>query len=92
VLVESALTGESVPVERLAGDRIASGVVNAGSPFDLRAVAPAAESTYAAIVRLVAEAEASRAPFVRLADRYSVWFLPLTVAVAALRAALLVVF
>lgn len=84
VLDESALTGESVPAERLEGDRIASGVVNAGSPFDLRAVASAEQSTYAAIVRLVAEAEASRAPFVRLADRYSVWFLPFTVAVAAL--------
>lgn len=83
VLDESALTGESVPAERLEGDRIASGVVNAGSPFDLRAVASAEASTYAAIVRLVAAAEASRAPFVRLADRYSVWFLPFTLAVAA---------
>jgi heavy metal translocating P-type ATPase len=82
VLDESALTGESVPVERLAGDRVRSGAVNAGGPFDLRAVATAEESTYAAIVRLVREAEASRAPFVRLADRYSLVFLPLTLAVA----------
>jgi heavy metal translocating P-type ATPase len=81
-LDESALTGESTPVERRPGDRIASGGVNAGGPFDLRAVTTAAESTYAAIVRLVREAEASRAPFVRLADRYSLVFLALTLAIS----------
>ncbi|HEY4591375.1 MAG TPA: heavy metal translocating P-type ATPase [Thermoanaerobaculia bacterium] len=84
VLDESALTGESTPVERRSGDRIASGGVNAGGPFDLRALATAEGSTYAAIVRLVREAEASRAPFVRLADRYSLVFLPLTLALAGL--------
>ena len=84
VLDESALTGESVPVERRPGDRVPSGGVNAGGPFDLTAVATADASTYAAIVRLVREAEASRAPFVRLADRYSVVFLPLTLLVAGL--------
>ncbi|HEY4563040.1 MAG TPA: HAD-IC family P-type ATPase, partial [Thermoanaerobaculia bacterium] len=84
VLDESALTGESTPVERRPGDRIASGGVNAGGPFDLRALATAEGSTYAAIVRLVREAEASRAPFVRLADRYSLIFLPLTLAIAGL--------
>ncbi len=84
VLDESALTGESVPVERRPGDRVPSGGVNAGGPFDLTAVATADASTYAAIVRLVREAEASRAPFVRLADRYSVVFLPLSLLVAGL--------
>ncbi len=84
VLDESALTGESTPVERRPGDRVPSGGVNAGGPFDLKAVAAAADSTYAAIVRLVREAEASRAPFVRLADRYSVVFLPFTLLVAGL--------
>ena len=82
VLDESALTGESLPVEHAAGDRVSSGAVNGGGPFDLRAVATAQESTYAAIVRLVQEAEASRAPFVRLADRYSLIFLPITLGVA----------
>ena len=81
-LDESALTGESTPVERRPGDRIASGGVNAGGTFDLRAVATAEESTYATIVRLVQEAEASRAPFVRLADRYSLVFLALTLAIS----------
>ena len=84
VLDESALTGESIPVELRTGDRVPSGAVNAGGPFDLRAVATAADSTYAAIVRLVQEAEASRAPFVRLADRYSLLFLPVTLVVAGL--------
>jgi len=84
VLDEAALTGESTPVERRPGDRVASGGVNAGGPFDLRAVATAADSTYAGIVRLVKQAEASRAPFVRLADRYSLVFLPLTLLAAGL--------
>jgi heavy metal translocating P-type ATPase len=75
VLDESALTGESLPVERGEGDAIRSGVVNAGNAFDLRATTSAADSTYAGIVRLVAEAEASSAPFVRLADRYAGLFL-----------------
>jgi len=84
VLDESALTGEPLPVERRTGERARSGAVNAGGPFDLRAVATAEESTYAAIVRLVREAEGSRAPFVRLADRYSLIFLPVTLLVAGL--------
>ena len=53
VFDESALTGESRPAERPDGDQIRSGAVNAGAAFDLRAVATAAESTYAGIVRLV---------------------------------------
>ena len=84
VLDESALTGESRPAERLQGDRVRSGVVNAGAPFDMRALTTAEESTYAGIVRLVREAQVSKAPFVRLADRYALWFLPLTLGVAAL--------
>jgi heavy metal translocating P-type ATPase len=88
VLDESALTGEARPAERTRGDSVRSGVVNAGGPFDLRASDTAAESTYAGIVRLVSEAESSQAPFVRMADRYALWFLPLTLAVAALAWAL----
>ena len=80
VLDESTLTGESLPVERSAGDPIRSGVVNASAPFDLRATAPASESTYAGVIRLVTEAESSQAPFVRLADRYALWFLLLSLA------------
>ena len=83
VLDESALTGESLPVDRAEGERTRSGVVNAGPPFDLRALSTAETSTYAGIVRLVREAQASKAPFVRLADRYALWFLPLTLVAAA---------
>jgi heavy metal translocating P-type ATPase len=83
VLDESALTGEARPVERIRGDQVRSGVLNAGGPFDLRASDTAAASTYAGIVRLVSEAENSQAPFVAAADRYAMWFLPLTLAVAA---------
>ena len=84
VLDESAITGESRPAERQAGDQVRSGAVNAGSPFDIHAIATAEASTYAGIVRLVREAEASKARFVRLADRYALVFLPLTLAVSAL--------
>lgn len=80
VLDESALSGEALPVERKCGERVRSGVVNAGGPFDLRAAANAADSTYSGIVRLVGEAEATQVPFVRLADRYALGFLALTLA------------
>jgi cation transport ATPase len=83
VLDESALTGEPLPVTRATGDVVRSGVVNAGSPFDLRATTSAAESTYAGIVRLVSEAEASSAPFVRLAERYAGVLLAVALAIAA---------
>ena len=84
VLDESALTGEAHPVERAPGERVRSGVVNAGPPFELRVTVPAAESTYAGIVRLVEAAQASKAPFVRLADRYALVFVPLALSLAGL--------
>jgi heavy metal translocating P-type ATPase len=83
VLDESALTGESLLVERAPAEAVRSGVVNAGPAFALRATATAAQSTYAGIVRLAEQASAQRAPLVRLADRYAAWFLPATLAVAA---------
>lgn len=84
MLDESALTGESRPVERYAGEQVRSGAINGSeSPLNIRAIATAAESTYAGIIRLVEQAQASKAPLVRLADRYSMLFLPLTLAVAA---------
>ncbi|MFP5287344.1 MAG: heavy metal translocating P-type ATPase, partial [Thermoanaerobaculia bacterium] len=88
VLDESALTGESRPVERSVGELARSGTVNGGAPFRMRAVATSAESTYAGIVRLVREAEASKAPFVRMADRYALVFLPLTLTMAGIAWAL----
>ncbi len=88
VLDESALTGEALPVQHGRGDALRSGTVNAAGPFDLRATTSAADSTYAGIVRLVSEAENTQAPFVRLADRYAMWFLPLSLAVAGVAWAL----
>lgn len=84
LLDTSALTGESLPVQRSAGEDVRSGVVNAGAPFDLVATALAEDSTYAGVVRLVRQAQASSAPFVRTADRFAVAFVPLTLLLAGL--------
>jgi heavy metal translocating P-type ATPase len=82
VVDESALTGESLPVAHARGAVVRSGVANAGDAFELRATRLASESAYANLVRLVRAAETQRAPFVRLADRYAAFFLPLTLAIA----------
>lgn len=83
-LDESALTGESLPVRRRAGEPVLSGVVNAGAPFDMSASRPAAQSAYAGIVRMIESARGSRAPFVRMADRYALALIPLTLLIAGL--------
>ena len=79
----SALTGESRPQQVESGGEGLSGATSLGAPFDLVATRPAAESTYASIVRLVESAQASKAPMVRLADRYAIWFLLATVVLAS---------
>jgi heavy metal translocating P-type ATPase len=66
------------------GAPVRSGTTNAGAAMDVRATRPASESAYEAIVRLVREADAQRAPFVRMADRYAAFFLPATLALAAI--------
>ena len=81
-LDESALTGEPLPRERLAGEDVRSGVVNAGPPLEFVATAVAAQSTYAGVVRMVEEAQASSAPFVRVADRFALLFVPFTLLVS----------
>jgi len=82
VLDQSALTGESIPVQHIAGAAIMSGATNAGDAFDLVASRRAAESTYAGIVRLVEAAQRSKAPMSRLADRIALFFLGFTVVIA----------
>jgi heavy metal translocating P-type ATPase len=82
ILDESALTGEARLAEREPGTPISSGAVNAGAAFDMLAMSTASESTYAGIVRLVREAQDSKAPLVRLADRYALVFLAATLAIA----------
>lgn len=83
-LDESVVTGESRLVQRAAGEAVASGVVNAGAGFGMRATKNAAQSTYAGIVRLAQEATARKAPMVRLADRYAAAFVPFTLVLAGL--------
>lgn len=83
LLDESALTGESIPVEHAAGEGVRSGMVNAGAAFALRATRTAADSTYAGVVRLARQTETDSAPVVRLADRFAAWFLPTTLLLAA---------
>ena len=78
----SALTGESMPAHLSRGAEAMSGATNAGEPFNLLATRRAEESTYAGIVRLVAAAQRSKAPMARLADRWSLGFLAVTVAIA----------
>ena len=83
VLDEAALSGESVPVKRLRGELVRSGVLNAANAFDLLATTSAADSTFAGIVRLVEAAQQAKAPSARLADRYALLLLPLTLVFAA---------
>jgi heavy metal translocating P-type ATPase len=84
MLDQSALTGESMPVRLDRGQDVMSGSTNAGDAFDLRVTRRAADSTYAGIVRLVEAAQASKAPMTRLADRWSLMFLAVTVVLAAI--------
>jgi len=88
VVDTSTLSGEPLPVTIAAGMPVLSGSANAGAPFDVRADRPAADSAYAALVRLVEQAQAGRAPFVRMADRYAGFFLPAALMIAGLAWAL----
>ncbi|PNG25733.1 heavy metal translocating P-type ATPase [Methylocella silvestris] len=81
-LDESALTGEPMPVLRRLGEPARSGTVNVGETFEMQASASAGESTYAAIVSLVTAAQTAKAPFTRMADRYALLLLPVTLALA----------
>ena len=82
VLDQSALTGESLPLQQHIGEAVLSGSTNAGDTFDLLVSARAEASTYAGIVRLVEAAQQSKAPMSRLADRCAMAFLGVTVAIA----------
>lgn len=80
---ESSITGESVPVDKRAGDGLLSGSVNGPIAIEMTATARAADSQYQQIVALVSEAAASKAPVVRLADRYAVPFTVFSLLLAA---------
>lgn len=77
----SRLTGEPMPIDAQSGTRLLSGMLNRDGALVMRATAVARESQYARIVELVRSAEATKAPLQRLADRYAVWFTPITLIV-----------
>ncbi len=80
---ESMLSGESLPVEKHAGEAVSGGTVNGTGSFVLRARAVGEDTVLARIVRMVADAQRSRAPIQKLVDRVSAWFVPAVIAVAA---------
>jgi Cu+-exporting ATPase len=81
---ESLVTGESMPVTKDAGTKVIAGSLNTTGSFVMRAQKIGADTLLSQIVRMVAEAQRSRAPIQRLADRVSAWFVPAVIAVAAL--------
>ncbi|HLF22099.1 MAG TPA: heavy metal translocating P-type ATPase, partial [Aestuariivirga sp.] len=82
LLDQAVLTGESIPVRRREGEELLSGSTSLDMAFDMIATHSAAESTYSSIVRLVEAAQEAKAPMVRLADRFALWFLLFTVLLA----------
>lgn len=81
---EAPVTGESVPVAKQAGDSVFAGTVNGEAALTLRATTAASDNTIARVVRLVEEAQESKAPTERFIDRFARWYTPMVVVVAAL--------
>ena len=80
---ESMMTGEPIPIEKVAGDRVTGGTLNGTGTFVLRAERVGSDTLLAQIVRMVSEAQRSRAPIQRLADRVAAYFVPGVLATAA---------
>lgn len=80
---ESMLTGESLPVEKAAGDKVYGGTVNRSGSFKMRAMRIGKETALGRIIRLVEEAQGSKAPIQRLADRVASVFVPVVISIAA---------
>ena len=81
---ESMVTGESMPVEKQPGDRVIGGTLNQTGAFVLQAEKVGSETMLARIVQMVADAQRSRAPIQRLADRVAAWFVPAVIVAAVL--------
>ncbi|MEP7288728.1 MAG: heavy metal translocating P-type ATPase [Chloroflexota bacterium] len=80
---ESALTGEPVAATKKVDDTLLSGSVNTGDAFEMQATKLSSDSKYAQIVQLVRQAQEEKPPLQRLADRYAVWFTPITLVMCA---------
>ena len=85
---ESAITGESLPVEKAVGDAVTSATVNQSGYLELEATRVGADTTLSQIVKLMEEASSSKAPISRLADKISGVFVPVVMAIAVLAALL----
>ncbi len=83
---ESMMTGESVPIEKKAGDTITSATINQNGSIDYQATRVGSDTTLAQIVRLVEEAQGSKAPIAALADKISLYFVPIVLSLATLSA------
>jgi Cu+-exporting ATPase len=79
---ESMVTGEPMPVEKLAGDKVTGGTVNAAGSFIMRAERVGSDTLLAQIVRMVSEAQRSRAPIQGVADQVSAYFVPAVILIA----------
>ena len=83
---ESMMTGESIPIEKKVGDTITSATINQNGSIDYQATRVGSDTTLAQIVRLVEEAQGSKAPIAALADKISLYFVPIVLGLATLSA------
>jgi len=81
---ESLVTGESMPVEKQAGDNVIGSTINKNGSFEFKATKVGAETMLAQIIRLIEEAQGSKAPIQAFADRISSWFVPAVILIATL--------
>lgn len=81
---ESMITGESIPVEKKLGDNVIGGTINKTGSFQFTATRVGSETTLSQIIRLVEEAQGSKAPIQAFADRISAWFVPAVIGIAIL--------